>query len=96
MQVPCDEGVAIHIGPKSCAAVREGRGEALTGECTGQPLSRERVSFWVPTPCKRWKAISSGAAGMSRIGLSRPLLRLHKGGRYRSEADMRKVYEYAP
>ena len=41
MQVPCDEGVAIHIGPESCAAVREGRGEALTGECTGQPLSRE-------------------------------------------------------
>jgi hypothetical protein len=43
VQVPCDEGVAIHIGPESCAAVREGRGEALTGECTGQPLSRERV-----------------------------------------------------
>jgi hypothetical protein len=34
VQVPCDEGVAIHIGPESCAAVREGRGEALTGECT--------------------------------------------------------------
>ena len=44
MQVPCDEGVAIHIGPESCAAVREGRGEALTGECTGQPLSRESQS----------------------------------------------------
>jgi hypothetical protein len=43
VQVHHDEGVAIHIGPESCAAVREGRGEALTGECTGQPLSRERV-----------------------------------------------------
>ncbi len=56
MQVSYDEEVAIHIGPESCAAVREGRGEALTGECTGQPLSRERVLFWVPTPCIRWKA----------------------------------------
>lgn len=27
-----DEGVANHIGPESCAFVREGRGEALTGE----------------------------------------------------------------
>jgi hypothetical protein len=61
VQVPYDEGVANHIGPESCAAVREGRGEALTGECTGQPLSRERVLFWVPTPCIRWKAICSGA-----------------------------------
>jgi hypothetical protein len=43
VQVPCDEGVAIHIGPESCAVAREGHGEALTGECTGQPLSRERV-----------------------------------------------------
>ena len=42
MQVPYDEGVASHIGPESCAVAREGLGEALTGECTGQPLSRER------------------------------------------------------
>ena len=42
MQVPYDEGVANHIGPKSCAVAREGLGEALTGECIGQPLSREK------------------------------------------------------
>ena len=42
MQVPCDEGVAIHIGPESCAVAREGLGEALTGERIGQPSSRER------------------------------------------------------
>ena len=41
MKVPCDEGVAIHIGPKSCAVAREGLGEALTGERIGQPSSRE-------------------------------------------------------
>ena len=61
MQVPCDEGVAIHIGPESCALVREGQGEALTGESTGQPLSRERVLSRVPTPCTRRKAIRQGA-----------------------------------
>jgi hypothetical protein len=41
VQVHCDEGVAIHIGPESCAGAREGLGEALTGGRTGQPLSRE-------------------------------------------------------
>ena len=41
MQVHHDEGVANHIDPESCAVSREGNGEALTGERTGQPLSRE-------------------------------------------------------
>src|SRR5215472_18810792 len=41
VQVHHDEGVAIHIGPESCAVAREDHGEALTGERTGQPLSRE-------------------------------------------------------
>ena len=36
MQVPCDEGVAIHIDPESCADAREGIGEALTGGRIGQ------------------------------------------------------------
>jgi hypothetical protein len=42
VQVPYDEGVAIHIGPEPCADVRKGAGEASAGECTGQPLNRER------------------------------------------------------
>ena len=42
MQVHCDEDVANHIGPESCAGIREDVGEALTGERAGQPLSRER------------------------------------------------------
>ena len=41
MQVHYDEGVAIHIGPKPCAGIREGVGEASAGERIGQPLSRE-------------------------------------------------------
>ena len=41
IQVHHDEGVANRIDPESCADAREGIGEALTGERTGQPLSRE-------------------------------------------------------
>jgi hypothetical protein len=42
VKVRRDEGVANRIGPEPCAGVREGTGEASVGECTGQPLSRER------------------------------------------------------
>jgi hypothetical protein len=35
------EGIAIHGGPESCAVVREGGGEALTGVRAGQVLSLE-------------------------------------------------------
>jgi hypothetical protein len=43
VQVPYSEGVANHAGPESCADIREGTGEALTGERIGQPLSRESL-----------------------------------------------------
>ena len=43
MQVHCDEGVAIHIGPEPCAGIREDVGEASVGEHIGQPLSRDRL-----------------------------------------------------
>jgi hypothetical protein len=42
VRVPYDEGIAIRIGPEPCAGAREGAGEASAGECTGQPLNRER------------------------------------------------------
>jgi len=45
VKVHCDEGVAIRIGPKPCAYLREEAGEASVGECTGQPLSRENWNF---------------------------------------------------
>jgi hypothetical protein len=61
VQVHCDEGVATHIGPESCAGVREGVGEALTGERTGQPSSRERKLSWVPTRSQTRKATRQGA-----------------------------------
>ena len=39
MKVHYGEGVAIHIGPKPCARVREDAGEASAGERIGQPSS---------------------------------------------------------
>jgi hypothetical protein len=42
VKVRCDEGVATHIGPEPCAGAREDGAEALVGEYTGQPLSRDR------------------------------------------------------
>jgi hypothetical protein len=42
VQVPDDEGIANHIGPKPCAGIREGVGEASVGVRAGQPLSRDR------------------------------------------------------
>jgi hypothetical protein len=45
VQVHHDEGVANRIDPESCAVAREGNSEALTGERTGQPLSRESTLF---------------------------------------------------
>jgi hypothetical protein len=41
VQVHCDEGIAIHIGPEPCAGVREEASEASVGERVGEPLSRE-------------------------------------------------------
>jgi hypothetical protein len=45
VKVHCDEGVAIRIGPKLCAYLREEAGEASVGERTGQSLSRENWNF---------------------------------------------------
>lgn len=39
------EGVATHDDPESCAAIREGGGEALTGARAGWVLSRE-MHLW--------------------------------------------------
>ena len=62
MQVHCDEGVAIHIGPEPCAGAREGVGEASAGERIGQPLSRESNSYPGCRRCCRWrKATRTGA-----------------------------------
>jgi hypothetical protein len=50
VRVHHDEDLASHIGPEPCADVCEEVGEASVGECTGQPLSRERK---VSSGCRR-------------------------------------------
>ncbi len=49
VQVRCNEGVAIRIGPERCVGVREGDGEASVGERIGQPWSRESPQSRAPT-----------------------------------------------
>jgi len=41
MKQPYKKGVAIHLGPESCADDRKAAGEALTGGHAGQPSSSE-------------------------------------------------------
>jgi hypothetical protein len=43
VEVHCNEGVAIRIGPEPCVGIREGVVEASAGERIGQPLSRESL-----------------------------------------------------
>ena len=43
MEELCVEGLATHGDPESCVDDPRGRGEALTGDRTGQPLRRERL-----------------------------------------------------
>jgi RNA-directed DNA polymerase len=49
MKVRYRKGVATRPGPESCVNAREGADEALTGEPTGQPLSREIGKSGAPT-----------------------------------------------
>jgi hypothetical protein len=67
VQVHYDEGLASYIGPKPCASIREGAGEASAGEHTGQPLSRERMISRAPTLSTERKAIRAGAQSRAPV-----------------------------
>ena len=41
VKVSHNEALATHIDPESCICIREGVGEALTGDRAGRPLSRD-------------------------------------------------------
>jgi RNA-directed DNA polymerase len=56
------EGVATHDDPESCAGVRKGAGEALTGVRAGPVLSREIKEFGVPTLSKQAEGHIAGDA----------------------------------
>jgi hypothetical protein len=66
MRVLYIKGVAIHGGPESCAGVREGVGEALTGVVQAGLLSREINSSGCRRSHTRRKATSSSA--LARVG----------------------------
>ena len=66
MQVPHGEGVANHIVPESCEVIREGIGEALTGERIGQatePRKRQHPGCRRSSECGR----RNGGARQSRV-----------------------------
>ena len=48
------EGLATHDDPESCAVIREGGGEALTGARAGRVLSRESESLRGADPLGAW------------------------------------------
>jgi hypothetical protein len=68
------EGLAAHSGPESCVAVREGRGEALTGVRAGRVLSRERM-------------ILRGADAVEGRGRLQPVHRHREMGRYPARSE---------
>jgi len=49
------------VTPSHAFGIREGISEALAGEHMGQPLSRVKPSFRVPTHWTLWKATRAGA-----------------------------------
>src|SRR6478672_3283980 len=52
MEVSYAEGLASYGGPESCVHVREGVGEALTGERAGRVLSRV-----IHAPCRNARVV---------------------------------------
>jgi RNA-directed DNA polymerase len=73
------EGLATHDDPESCAVVREGGGEALTGAHAGGVLSREIVSSRVPTLLPEAEGHTdrnaSASSWTTRRGLETPSMR---------------------
>src|ERR1700730_15048495 len=62
VRVHYDEGVAIHIGPESCAGGREAASEALTGECAGATMSHEKVDIPGAEPFRYGEGHTKGRA----------------------------------
>ena len=71
MQVHYDEGVANHIGPEPCVAVREGGSEASAGERIGQPLSHERSSPREADAVRRAEGNRAGRVNASALATRR-------------------------
>ncbi len=68
MEVLYVEDLANHNGPESCADVRKGGGEALTGGHAGRVLSREKLKVQGADAVE----ISGRQHGSARHGACRP------------------------
>ena len=62
------EGLATHGDPESCAASREGRGEALTGARAGRAIEPRNQDSGVPTLLSWRKATSVTALARAATG----------------------------
>ena len=65
MKEPYIEGIANHDDPESCAGVRKGPDEALTGARMGGVWSREIGQSGVPRSLSDPKATRTGCASAS-------------------------------
>ena len=68
MEVRCSEGLAIHTDPESCAGIREGISEALTGARTGGVSSGESYVVRgadVVVACRRQQTVVRYCEGLS-------------------------------
>jgi hypothetical protein len=74
------EGVANHSDPESCAVVRKGGSEALTGVGAGRVLSREINSTRMPTQF-------SNAEGNMLGGVTASLQAIRRGRRPLARAE---------
>ncbi len=78
MEVLYVEDLANRNGPESCADVRKGGGEALTGVHAGRVSSREKLKFRGPTLWRQAEG-NMGRCVMASTGLTlrglRPLAR---------------------
>jgi RNA-directed DNA polymerase len=66
MKEPYTEGPASHGDPESCVGAREGVGEALTGERTGEVSSRE-INSGVPTVLSEREGNTAGTRHGERV-----------------------------
>jgi hypothetical protein len=67
MKEPYTEGPASHGDPESCVGIREGVGEALTGERIGEVSSREITRSGVPTVLCEREGNTTGARYGERV-----------------------------
>ena len=93
MKESYNKGLASHIGPESCLDDPRGRGEALTGESAGGPLSSENTLSREPSQSFVCEGNKSGrdrnASGWIPGGVEEPRMRGHSPHENRETSERR-------